>query len=89
MGGRISNSFTTGLLLGIGETECDRLVTLETIATIHQRWGHIQEVILQPYNPGKREQWQNNPFDLQKLPLWLDKLGKFCPQILSFKFPRI
>ncbi len=47
--------FTTGLLLGIGETSQDWVETLEAIALCHQKWGHIQEVILQPYQPGTQE----------------------------------
>ncbi|MBE9080082.1 7,8-didemethyl-8-hydroxy-5-deazariboflavin synthase subunit CofG [Romeria aff. gracilis LEGE 07310] len=47
--------FTTGLLLGIGETEADWADTLAAIAHTHQRWGHIQEVILQPHQPGHRQ----------------------------------
>jgi FO synthase subunit 1 len=85
--GELAIPFTTGLLLGIGETECDRLVTLETIATIHQRWGHIQEVILQPYNPGKREQWQNNPFDLQKLPALVRQSREILPPDIVIQIP--
>ncbi|TRU16446.1 MAG: 7,8-didemethyl-8-hydroxy-5-deazariboflavin synthase subunit CofG [Microcystis aeruginosa Ma_QC_B_20070730_S2] len=85
--GELGIPFTTGLLLGIGETECDRLVTLETIATIHQRWGHIQEVILQPYNPGKREQWQNNPFDLQKLPDLVRQAREILPPDIVIQIP--
>ncbi|TRU26969.1 MAG: 7,8-didemethyl-8-hydroxy-5-deazariboflavin synthase subunit CofG [Microcystis aeruginosa Ma_SC_T_19800800_S464] len=85
--GELAIPFTTGLLLGIGETEYDRLVSLETIATIHQRWGHIQEVILQPYNPGKREQWQNNPFDLQKLPDLVRQAREILPPDIVIQIP--
>jgi FO synthase subunit 1 len=47
--GRLKIPFTTGLLLGIGETRDDRIESLETIASIHRRYGHIQEVILQNF----------------------------------------
>jgi 7,8-didemethyl-8-hydroxy-5-deazariboflavin synthase CofG subunit len=48
--------FTTGLLIGIGETVEDRVDTLLAIRDLHQRYGHIQEVIVQnfrakPYIP--------------------------------------
>ena len=39
--------FTTGLLLGIGETVEDRVDTLGAIRDLHRRYGHIQEVIIQ------------------------------------------
>ncbi len=53
--GQLQIPFTTGLLLGIGETEADWEKTLVAIANLHRRYGHIQEVILQPHQPGKRQ----------------------------------
>ena len=41
--------FTTGLLIGIGETREDRVETLFAIRAMHQRYGHIQEVIAQNF----------------------------------------
>ena len=41
--------FTTGLLLGIGESPQDRVDTLLAIRDLHQRYGHIQEVIVQNF----------------------------------------
>ncbi len=41
--------FTTGLLIGIGETCEDRVETLLAIRDLHQRYGHIQEVIVQNF----------------------------------------
>ncbi len=41
--------FTTGLLIGIGETIKDRVDTLLAIRDLHQRYGHIQEVIVQNF----------------------------------------
>lgn len=55
--GELQIPFTTGLLVGIGETAADRLETLNAIAQLHQQWGHIQEVIIQPYSPGQEEAW--------------------------------
>ena len=43
--------FTTGLLVGIGESRADRLATLEAIVDSHDRHGHIQEVIVQNFLP--------------------------------------
>ncbi|MGQ9897161.1 MAG: 7,8-didemethyl-8-hydroxy-5-deazariboflavin synthase subunit CofG [Acidobacteriota bacterium] len=52
--GRAQVPFTTGLLIGIGETPADREASLEAIAHLHRRYGHLQEVILQPFvaHPG-------------------------------------
>jgi 7,8-didemethyl-8-hydroxy-5-deazariboflavin synthase CofG subunit len=41
--------FTTGLLIGIGETPEDRVDTLLAIRELHRRYGHIQEVIVQNF----------------------------------------
>jgi 7,8-didemethyl-8-hydroxy-5-deazariboflavin synthase CofG subunit len=41
--------FTTGLLIGIGETLSERVDTLLAIADLHQRHGHVQEVIVQNF----------------------------------------
>ena len=49
--GRLGIPFTTGLLLGLGESWRDRQRALELLADLQRRWGHIQEVILQPWRP--------------------------------------
>jgi 7,8-didemethyl-8-hydroxy-5-deazariboflavin synthase len=66
--GEFGIPFTTGLLLGIGEREDSWRETLQAIARIDRRWGHIQEVILQPYQPGSQELLSNDGFDLNRLP---------------------
>ncbi|RLF11265.1 MAG: 7,8-didemethyl-8-hydroxy-5-deazariboflavin synthase subunit CofG [Thermoprotei archaeon] len=57
--GRLSIPFTTGILIGIGETEYDRLYSLEVIADIHANYGHIQEVIVQGFKPKPGTPMQN------------------------------
>jgi 7,8-didemethyl-8-hydroxy-5-deazariboflavin synthase CofG subunit len=47
--GKLGVPFTTGLLIGIGETIEDRVSTLFAIRGIHQRYGHVQEVIVQNF----------------------------------------
>jgi FO synthase subunit 1 len=49
--GRLGIPFTTGLLLGVGESYADRREALELLAQLQRRWGHLQEVILQPFRP--------------------------------------
>jgi FO synthase len=41
--------FTTGILIGIGETRRERVEALLTIKNLHERFGHIQEVIIQNF----------------------------------------
>src|SRR5438874_6307479 len=47
--GELRIPFTTGLLVGIGETLAERVDTLFAIRDLHRAYGHIQEVIVQPF----------------------------------------
>ena len=47
--GKQNVPFTTGLLIGIGESTEDRVDTLFAIRDLHERYGHIQEVIIQNF----------------------------------------
>jgi FO synthase len=49
--GRQKVPFTTGLLIGIGETREERIDALRAIEDLHRRYGHIQEVIIQNFVP--------------------------------------
>jgi len=43
--------FTSGILVGIGESCEDRIAALETLAAVHAEFGHLQEIILQNFVP--------------------------------------
>jgi 7,8-didemethyl-8-hydroxy-5-deazariboflavin synthase CofG subunit len=47
--GKISIAFTTGILIGIGETFEERVDSLFAIRALHEKYGHIQEVIVQNF----------------------------------------
>ena len=47
--GKLSMAFTTGILIGIGETLEERVDALLAIQSSNQKYGHIQEVIVQPF----------------------------------------
>jgi FO synthase len=47
--GRLGVPFTTGILIGIGETMRDRVESLLAIKRLHEQYGHIQEVIIQNF----------------------------------------
>ena len=49
--GKLRIPFTTGLLLGIGETMKDREESLSAIRDLHKKYGHIQEIIIQNFCP--------------------------------------
>jgi 7,8-didemethyl-8-hydroxy-5-deazariboflavin synthase CofH subunit/7,8-didemethyl-8-hydroxy-5-deazariboflavin synthase CofG subunit len=49
--GRLQIPFTTGILVGIGESREDRLTALRAIAESHERHGHVHEVIVQNFLP--------------------------------------
>lgn len=52
--GELKIPFTSGILVGIGETEDDRVAALEALAAVHAEHGHLQEVILQNFVPHRR-----------------------------------
>ena len=54
LAGDLRIPFTTGILVGIGESEGERVAALEAIAAVHAEHGHIQEVILQNFVPHPR-----------------------------------
>jgi FO synthase len=47
--GQLGIPFTTGLLIGIGESVEDRVDTLLAIRAAHQKYGHVQEIIVQNF----------------------------------------
>jgi FO synthase len=49
--GELRIPFTSGILVGIGETEEERMASLQALAEVHSEYGHIQELILQNFVP--------------------------------------
>ena len=52
--GRLGVPFTTGILIGIGETMGDRVDSLLAIRRLHEQYGHVQEVIIQNFRAKAR-----------------------------------
>jgi FO synthase len=52
--GKARVPFTTGILVGIGETEAERIETLIAIRRAHERFGHVQEIIVQNFRAKPR-----------------------------------
>jgi 7,8-didemethyl-8-hydroxy-5-deazariboflavin synthase len=85
--GKLKIPFTTGLLLGIGESGSSWEVTLQAIADLDNRWGHIQEVILQPYSPGSRESLSGLGFAIDKLPAVIELAKQILPNRITIQIP--
>lgn len=54
LAGELRVPFTTGILIGIGETRAERIEALRAIAALQDRYGHIQEVIIQNFRAKPR-----------------------------------
>ena len=85
--GELQIPFTTGLLLGIGETPSERWATLEAIARIQERWGHIQEVILQPHSPGQSQTWAGAAFAAEALVEVIATARQILPDSITLQIP--
>ncbi|MGD2180919.1 7,8-didemethyl-8-hydroxy-5-deazariboflavin synthase subunit CofG [Lusitaniella coriacea] len=85
--GELKIPFTTGLLLGIGETVADWEDTLRAIARLHQRWGNIQEVILQPHSPGTQQTLSAPVFPPEKLPNAIAIARDILPSDITLQIP--
>src|SRR5512136_2696443 len=59
--GKLKIPFTTGLLLGIGESVIDREESLFAIRNLHRKYGHIQEIIIQNFCPKPGTPMAHNP----------------------------
>jgi FO synthase len=59
--GELAIPFTTGILVGIGESRRDRAEALGAIADAHRRHGHVQEVIVQNFVPKQRTAMADAP----------------------------
>ncbi len=59
--GKARVPFTTGLLIGIGETRAERIEALVALRDLHRRYGHIQEVIIQNFRAKPDTRMANHP----------------------------
>jgi FO synthase len=62
--------FTTGLLIGIGETRAERLAALIAIRALHRRYGHIQEIIIQNFRAKPNTKMAHAPEPTLEEQLW-------------------
>jgi FO synthase subunit 1 len=85
--GELKIPFTTGILLGIGETEQERWESLKAIAEIQQNYGHIQEVILQPHSLGQKQTFQGSEFSMDQFPQIIAKAREIIPSSITLQIP--
>jgi FO synthase len=76
LAGELSVPFTTGILIGIGETREERIEALAAIRALHERYGHVQEVIVQNFRakPGTKMAEHSEP-SLDEL-LWTARAAR-------------
>lgn len=89
LAGELRIPFTTGLLLGVGESEADREQSLRDIAAVASEYGHIQEVILQPYAPAGDKHARTSPvgFDVWQLPSVIRQARALLPDNVVIQVP--
>ncbi len=85
--GRLKIPFTTGVLLDIGEKKENSWDTLKEIASIHQNWNHIQEVILQPYSSQTVQKSYKLIFDQYQFIKFINKARSILPDSIKLQLP--
>lgn len=81
--GRLGIPFTSGILVGIGETRLERIESLLALRDLHSRYGHLQEIIVQNFLPKEDTRMAATPGpDFEEL-AWSAAVARlvFGPQI--------
>jgi len=99
LAGELQIPFTTGILIGIGETREERIEALETIKGLHARYGHIQEVIIQNFRAKPRTVMADAPEPGMEDLLWTIAVARLIlgpgmniqapPNLSASDFPRL
>ena len=83
--GELGVPFTTGILVGIGENHRDRAESLLAIRALHERFDHVQEVIVQPVVENDR--WQGGSPELELLRQTVAMARAALPPSVSVQVP--
>ena len=83
--GELGVPFTTGILVGIGEQWRDRAESLLVIRDLHEEYGHIQEVIVQPVV--ENERWRGGEPSLETLRRTVAMAREALPPEVSLQVP--
>jgi FO synthase len=99
LAGELAVPFTTGILIGIGETRVERVEALAAIRALHERYGHVQEVIVQNFRSKPGTKMAGHPEPTLDDLLWTARTARAMlppevavqvPPNLSFdEFPRL
>jgi len=86
--GKLKIPFTTGLLIGIGEEKEDCIRSLEAIKSLHGKYGHIQEVIIQPFIPKPfTAMWNKKPPSFEELKEVVRVAREILPEEVAIQVP--
>ncbi|GAB3020853.1 7,8-didemethyl-8-hydroxy-5-deazariboflavin synthase subunit CofG [Natronobiforma cellulositropha] len=83
--GELDVAFTTGILVGIGESWRDRAISLLAICDLHERYGHVQEVIIQPV--ATNERWRGETPALETMRRVTAMARAALPETVSVQVP--
>ena len=83
--GELGVPFTTGILVGIGEEPEHRAESLLAIRELHERYGHVQEVIVQPVK--ENERWRGGTPDTETLRNAVAMARAALPEEVSVQVP--
>ncbi|WP_459191580.1 7,8-didemethyl-8-hydroxy-5-deazariboflavin synthase subunit CofG [Halosimplex sp. J119] len=83
--GQLGVPFTTGILVGIGEDWEDRAESLLAIRELHERYDHVQEVIVQPVR--ENERWKNGSPGVEALRRTVAMARDALPPEISVQVP--
>ncbi len=83
--GGLAVPFTTGILVGIGEGPRDRAESLLAIRELHERYDHVQEVIVQPVR--ENERWDGHTPDVETLRRTVAMARAALPPEVSVQVP--
>jgi len=86
--GELRIPFTSGMLLGIGENDAERVDTLLVIADLAARYGHIQEAIIQPFHPKPGTKMRAaSPLDDDRVVGWVAMARLILPPAVHVQAP--
>lgn len=83
--GKAGVPFTTGILVGIGESWRDRAESLLAIADLHDRFDHVQEVIVQNVVPNERSDFEQPSVDTMRRTVAMARVA--LPETVSVQVP--